>query len=109
MKTNNDYFPVGIFATMILSLIAYFYYGESLSGCLVVLLMGLLFGLISVVGLIPIIGPVLYWVLTYYWLYPLLLSWAGISPSWITVVILFCGFVVSMILSYFTTMKMWEK
>ena len=44
MKTNNDYFPVGIFATVILSLIAYFYYGESLSGCLVVLLMGLFSG-----------------------------------------------------------------
>lgn len=91
------------FIVIVLSLIAFFYYGNCLSACFAVLLMGLLSVLLAGIGLVPFVGPILYWLIARLWLYPLLLSMAEINASWITTFIFWWNFVLSMVLCLFTS------
>lgn len=105
MEASKSFSFTGI--NIVFALCAYFVYGQSLSACLAVLLIGLVLGFLSFLGLIPIIGPIGYWLLGRNWFIPKVLGWAGISYAWPVSALFWLYFTIAIIFTIITTAYIW--
>ena len=84
--------------TILFTALGYFVYG-SWQGALGVFIFSFVIGLLKYVGIIPILGPILYWFIAKEMVIPKIFELTGIYGTWLTGVIFWIGFGVSMILT----------
>ncbi len=79
-------------------LLGYFVYG-GLNGALGMGLLSILAGITIMLGLIPVLGNIIQYVLLKSWLFPEVLAFVGLKATWLTGVLLWCNVVSGIILS----------
>lgn len=90
-----------IILLVLLGALGYFKY-DGLDGALATILYGILFiAIFSLMGLIPLVGQIVYCIAGYFWLSPLVLGFIGIEPSWVTAIIFWLGLGYSLVFSIF--------
>ena len=73
-----------LFWLLFAGVLGFFVYGQTFAGFLGAVLIAFIVSIVSVIVLIPILGPFLYW----FWLGPQAINWglqlAGLQPTWLT-------------------------
>jgi hypothetical protein len=83
---------------IIFAAIGFFVYAQTLSGAIGMFLYSIVIGALASLGLIPILGPVLYFILAN--LISLkLLAWLGLTTTWLTAFIFWFYFTLSLIMT----------
>lgn len=93
----------GIGATpFIFAAIGYFVYG-GLDGAIGMFLLAFASNLTALVCVVPFIGIGIYYVLATEIVYPYILNFAGIEPTWLTAVLFALHFIMGLLLTAFTS------
>ena len=83
-------------------ILGYFQY-NGLGGGLAIILLDILLGFASLLGIIPIAGVVLYWIVAETLIIPFVFDFTGIAASWVIDLFLWLNLIVSVI---FTTVAL---
>lgn len=86
--------------TILFSVLGYFVYGNW-EGALAVFVFSFIIGIIKYLGIIPILGPILYWIIAKGLVIPKIFELTGIYGTWLTGLIFWLGFTISMIVTIF--------
>ena len=88
-----------LFWMVFAGILGFFVYNQTVAGMFGAILIAFIVSIVSAVGLIPILGPVLYW----YWLAPSAVNWglqlAGLQATWLTNVFMQIGLLFAILLT----------
>jgi hypothetical protein len=96
-KVTISLVPSGFFWVLVVFLLGFFEYGRTVAGGFATVLVAVAFSMLSLFGFIPILGLFIYLGLANSWLMPKALAFTSISASWVTALILVCGFIFAVI------------
>ena len=91
--------------------LGYFAYADHITGAVALIFLSFLQSLASLVGAVPIAGPILYYVFLGQWVQHWTLGFTGIAPTWVTGWAFWYGLIASVVISGFTTflLAVWMK
>ena len=96
---------------LLFSAIGYFVYG-GLHGFFGILILGILIELVSLLGLIPILGIILYWFVSKTYIIPWVLNLTGLTSTWVINMLFVFGLLVAIFLSlvalFLILIKAWK-
>lgn len=82
---------------------AYFVYDVGIAGMGAFWVYNGLYGISSFVGFVPVIGPILYWLVNVFWLEPLAVEFTGLGINWVTSIAYWLGFITSVVFTAVAT------
>jgi Zn-dependent protease with chaperone function len=98
---------------IILALLAftlgYFQYGKDFNAGFGMILLSLALAFLSFVGIVPFVGFLIYYFLATLWLMPQVLTFVGLTSSWVTQLFLWLNFIGAIIFTVLTSIIVcWE-
>ncbi len=89
---------------IVMMILGFFIYEKTIEGALAILLFVIVPTIVTIVGIVPVIGFILVYMINHIFIYPYLFNITGVYETWLTTSL----FVVQMILSFvFTLYTTW--
>lgn len=101
-KSSSSIFSIGGL-TIFFTVLGYFVYGKTFTGALGTFVYTYAIGLCAFSGLIPIVGPFIFYYLGKVWLEPRIFALTGIHSTWLTQFLFWSDFVIVSILMVILT------
>ncbi len=107
---SNNKMGIGL-VSIVFSVLAYFVYGNSISAMLGMLLLVIGSGLTSVLSIIPFVGVLIAYFVNTAYTYPIIMHFVGITPTWLTAILLVFHSVVGVVITIKTSISVlkWRK
>ncbi|RLG70676.1 MAG: hypothetical protein DRO04_01375 [Candidatus Iainarchaeum archaeon] len=97
-----------IFFAILAFILAYFQYGFSVNAGLGMILIALALDVLSLLGLIPFIGFIIYYLVAVYWLLPQALNFVQLGWSWTVDLFLYLNLIFAFIMTVFSSYFAYE-
>ncbi len=102
---SNNSSGIGILS-IIFTIMAYFVYERSISAMLGMLLLVIGSGITSILSLIPIFGIFISYYINIAYTYPTVMQFTGLTPTWLTTLLLGCHTIIGVILTLITSIAL---
>jgi len=91
---------------MLFAILGYFVYG-GIDGALGMILSDMLLSLTALLGFIPVVGVVLYWVTANNIVMPAIFNLTGLHSTWLTTILVYFGLAVSILATLISSFFIW--